>query len=378
MARFDRYMLSQLMALFGFFALILVSIYWINQAVALFEQLISDGQSAMVFVRFSALTLPNVIRLVLPVAAFVAAVYVTNRLSAESELTVMQATGFSPWRMARPAVYFGAIVAALLLVLTHVLVPATRGELATQRFQIANDATAKLLVEGSFQHPAKGITIYIREVATDGQLHDVYISDARDPASRTSYFGKRALLARDDTGPKLIMFEGMAQTYSPDNRRLAVTHFTDFTYDIGALITQTERGTIDIRELSTMRLVAEDPADLALTESTVHEFRVEAQSRIAQPLTAAALAVLGVATMLTAGFSRFGNARTIGLSVLLAILVQLAANVGTQLADKEDGLAAAVYLPVLVGAVIDCLLLWWAGRPRRVPAMAAPAQGATA
>ena len=52
------------------------------------------------FLEFTALALPNVIRLVLPLSAFAATIYVTNRLSAESELTVMQATGFGPggWR----------------------------------------------------------------------------------------------------------------------------------------------------------------------------------------------------------------------------------------------------------------------------------------
>jgi hypothetical protein len=30
MSKFDRYMLSQLMMFFGFFALVLVSIYWVN------------------------------------------------------------------------------------------------------------------------------------------------------------------------------------------------------------------------------------------------------------------------------------------------------------------------------------------------------------
>ena len=48
MARFDRYMLSQLLVLFGFFALILISIYWINSAVRLFDRLIADGQTALV------------------------------------------------------------------------------------------------------------------------------------------------------------------------------------------------------------------------------------------------------------------------------------------------------------------------------------------
>ena len=101
MTRFDRYVLSQLLLLFGFFALVLVGIYWINRAVVLFDQLIADGQSAGTFVTLTLLTLPNVVRMVLPIAAFAAAVHVTNRLTVESELVVAQAAGFSPWRLAR-------------------------------------------------------------------------------------------------------------------------------------------------------------------------------------------------------------------------------------------------------------------------------------
>ena len=86
MAKFDRYMLSQLLVLFGFFSLILVSVYWVNRAIGLFDQLISDGQTALVFLEFTILTLPYVILIVLPISAFVAAVYVTNRLSSESEM----------------------------------------------------------------------------------------------------------------------------------------------------------------------------------------------------------------------------------------------------------------------------------------------------
>ena len=108
--RFDRYILAQLLMLFGFFALVLVLVYWVNRAVILFDQLIANGQSATVFLEFSALSLPNVIRVVLPVAAFAGSVYVTNRLMSESELVVVQATGFSPWRLMRPVLMFGAIV----------------------------------------------------------------------------------------------------------------------------------------------------------------------------------------------------------------------------------------------------------------------------
>ena len=68
MPTFDRYLLSRLTVLFGFFSLVLISVYWLNRAVILFDQLVGGGQSAMVFLEFTALALPNVIRLVLPVS----------------------------------------------------------------------------------------------------------------------------------------------------------------------------------------------------------------------------------------------------------------------------------------------------------------------
>jgi lipopolysaccharide export system permease protein len=72
-------MLSQFMVLFGFFALVLIAIFWINKAVRMFDRLIADGQSTWVFMEFTALTLPGVIGVILPIAAFAAAVYVMHR-----------------------------------------------------------------------------------------------------------------------------------------------------------------------------------------------------------------------------------------------------------------------------------------------------------
>ena len=67
-SRFDRYLLSQLLAaVWVFLAWCWSAVYWVNRAVGLFDQLIGDGQSALVFLEFSILTLPNVIRLVLPI-----------------------------------------------------------------------------------------------------------------------------------------------------------------------------------------------------------------------------------------------------------------------------------------------------------------------
>ena len=101
MARFDRYLLSQFLLLFGFFALVLVSIFWINSAVRLFDQLIADGQSAGIVLQYTLLSLPRVIGMILPIAGFAGVVYVTNRLAGDSEMVVLRSSGISPWRLAR-------------------------------------------------------------------------------------------------------------------------------------------------------------------------------------------------------------------------------------------------------------------------------------
>ena len=101
MSHLDRYVFKQCLLVFAFFTLVFALVVWINRAVTLFDELVTDGHSAKVFLEFFILALPTVLSRVLPVSAFAATVYVTSRLSNESELAVIQATGMSPWRLAR-------------------------------------------------------------------------------------------------------------------------------------------------------------------------------------------------------------------------------------------------------------------------------------
>ena len=45
---------------FAFFTLVFALVMWINRAVTLFDELVTDGHSAKVFLEFSVLALPTV------------------------------------------------------------------------------------------------------------------------------------------------------------------------------------------------------------------------------------------------------------------------------------------------------------------------------
>ncbi|MGQ0566996.1 MAG: LPS export ABC transporter permease LptF [Gemmobacter sp.] len=366
MSRFDRYLLSQFLTLFGFFALVLVLVYWINRAVGLFDRLIGDGQSALVFLEFSLLTLPNVIRIVLPVAAFAATVQVANRLTQDGELVVMQATGFSAFRLARPAVLFGLIVAAMMLALTHFAVPASRAILADRQAEIEANVTARLLTDGQFMHPADGVTFYIREITQNGELRDVFLTDERSAASRTTYSAKRALLVRGDTGPKLVMIDGMTQTLTRASGRLSVTHFSDFTRDLSGMVGDGLRDARTVDELSTADLLAAEPALLAETGASRAAFLSEAHGRFAQPFLSVAAALIGFSALLLGAFSRFGLWRQILVAILMLILVQLVANAATGASLRNPDLWPMVYAAPLMGVALGAATLALSQRPRRL------------
>lgn len=376
MSRFDRYMLSQLMVMFGFFSLVLAMVYWVNRAVLLFNHLIGDGQSVRIFVELTALTLPNVIRIMLPLSAFAASVYVMNRMSNESELVVAQSAGLSPFRLARPALAFGVVVALLVALLSNILVPASQAGLAERQAVMARNITARVLTEGKFIHPSEGVTLFIRQITPLGEMRDVFLSDARRPGQRTTYSARRALLVKVSGGTKLVMFDGTAQTLTLANRKLAVTRFQSSTYDIGALIGPPGARRPRLEELSTPALLFPGKALIAATGATRADFLYEANTRIAEPLTALAAALLGYAVMMLGGFSRFGNWRQIGAGavglILLQMLVDWSAGVGT----ANASLWPVAYLPGVVGILASVVMLWQAGRPRR--RRASPAEGLAA
>lgn len=365
MSRFDRYLLSQLLALFGFFSLVLVAVYWVNRAVRLFDRLIGDGHSLMVFLEFSALTLPNVIRIVLPVAAFAATVYATNRLTQDSELVVMQATGFSPFRMARPVLVFGLIVTLLMSMLMHVIVPYSRSALDSRQAALNEDIIARFLHDGRFLHPTEKVTLFIREISERGELEDVFISDERGTNERMIYTARHAILSRTKDGPKLVMFDGMVQRLD-GTTRLAVTRFSDFTYSLSSLIVSSGESKPTMEGVPTHELLSLTAAERKENAWRVSRIGQELHTRIAQPLLATAAALVGFATLLLGAFSRFGLWRQIMGAVLCLVFLQFLSTVGSARADSARYGWLYLYAAPAVGFVIATVMLWWAGRPRRL------------
>ena len=379
LARFDRYVLGQLMVVFGFFSFVIVMIFWINKAIGLFDRLVGDGQSLGVFIEFTLLIVPFLLLTILPISAFAASVQVANRLSSESEMVVLRSSGVSAFRLMRPAFIFGLLVFILMLILVHLLVPLSRAQLALREATISQDVASQFLDAGQFMHPARGITIFIGNITPTGILERVMLTDDREKDVRLIYTSDQALLVRTDDGPRLVMIDGLTQILDDENA-LSVLSFKDLAFDLGDLSNVKPGQLRDLRAYSTRLLFSAQEELSAVTGQSVALIRTELHTRFTHPLNGLFAAVIGFGALLLGAFSRFGFWQQVAGGVVMLVVLQLSVNSVANFAKSSEDAWPILYLPVLIGAVMSIGLVLAAdqsliGRLRRM--LARPVEDAT-
>ena len=358
MSRFDRYLFTQYFLMFGFFSLILLFIYWINKAIALFDNLISDGQTFLVFLEFSILTIPPIIPIVAPLAAFAAAIFVTNRLKNDSELTIMQATGFSPLRLSRSIFLFGLVVTIILMIISHYLIPKSNNILLKRQNEVASSLNAKLLKVGSFIHPQNGVTFYIGGISTSGVIEDVFVLDERNKDREIIVTSKSGYLITNNNNPILVLKDGIVQNYDLKSTNLSTIHFQDLSYDLTSWSVKERMSKSKLLLTYSSFDLFKDPELVSiLTDSSPISVLEELHSRILTPLLALIAALIGFSALMIGDYSRFGTSKQISVGIVILILIKLSESYGNELMLKSQGNWLALYLPVLIGILIFSFMI---------------------
>lgn len=364
-ARYDGYMLRQLIAMWGFFTLVLVGVFWISRSIGLFSTLLAGGHSPWVFFELTAFTLPTLVRTVMPMAIFAAVVYVTNRLRRESELVVLQAIGASPLRLARPVLYFAFLASVMIGAITLYLRPESIAAYDRREAELEQDVAAKLLREGTFLHPMESVVLYFGEVNADSTLRDVFLSDSRNPDQTLTYTASEAYVVPQDDELYVVMVNGMAARYSTQTEALSVTWFEDFTFDVSSFGTFDEASERGLRSLPTWQLVSGRDGLIAAGRFSEGQLVEELQERLSWIGICATVAIVGFAALLMGAHSRFGLWGQIGMAFVVLIALEGARGAAGQMVGEDPALWWAYHAPTALGFVLSLVFLKFAGRPLR-------------
>jgi lipopolysaccharide export system permease protein len=368
--RLDRYVFAQILGPFGFFALVFTGVIWLSQSLRIIDLVVNNGQSAAVFAEFSALLLPAVMSIVLPVSAFAASLFVMNRLYVESELVVMMGAGRSHAGLVRPVAAFGLAAMAAMCVITLYLMPMAARVLRDRMADVRGDVANALIREGQFVHPAEGITIYVRDASRSGEMAGIFIHDGRDPDRPVTYSADRAALVRGTGGARVVMLDGAAQQFDATAGTLATLRFDTFTYDLEPLMRQAQTRARKPSERFFWELVAPSPETRAQPGFRAGEWAAEGHEQLGAPLYGLVLPMIAATAIVLGRFQRRGFALQIWIAIGAAIAVRLAGVAAKAATSGAAGLWPLMYLPPIAALAAIAILL---GRPGRRRAAAAPA-----
>src|SRR6266700_4992052 len=123
MGSIDKYIFRTTLAAFAMVLVSLTGVIWITQALRQIDLMTSQGQTIVTFLGISSLVIPSLLGVIAPIALMIAISHTLNKLATDSEIIVMNAAGFSPFRLFRPFLYATCVVALLVAFIVAYLAP---------------------------------------------------------------------------------------------------------------------------------------------------------------------------------------------------------------------------------------------------------------
>lgn len=318
----------------------LTAAVWLSQSLKLVDLIVNRGLPLSTFLHMAALTLPAFMVIVLPIALFSAVLFTYNKLTMDSELIVMRASGASELGLARPALYLAAATLAVSYFLQLFLVPYAYRDFKDLQFAARNNFSTMLLREGAFNALGDSLTVYVRERRVNGELLGILVHDERDLAHPVTLMAERGALVHSNQGPRVLLINGNRQEVSKENGQLSLLYFERYSVDVTSLSGEGAAHWREPRERYLGELLdpGDSPPDIAYRGKLI----AEGHQRLSSPLHVPALVLIALAAILTGRHERRGQTHRILAAVAAAVALQ-----SVEIAVSSASASMPIVLPLL-------------------------------
>jgi lipopolysaccharide export system permease protein len=324
---------------------VLTAVIWLSQALREFDLMTAKGQSVLIFLMVTGLSIPALIAIIGPVALFIATLYALNRLNGDSELVVMSASGLSPSATFRPFLALTLLATALVAWMTIWAMPSSFRGLRDLVTKVRADFVSNVAREGQFINLDQGITFHYRERAGDALL-GIFMQDRRDPDKSIVYIAERGQAVDVNGTPYLVLEQGVVHREKGDGGDASVISFQRYAIDLGQFGPDGDIITYKPRERSTFELLKLDPND-PYVRAQLGRFRAELHDRVAAPLYALAFVAIAFAALGSPRTTRQGRGVATGMAVLCVLVLRIAGfAISTLIVRSPASVPLAYILPI--------------------------------
>lgn len=347
-ALLDRYVISECVPPFALTLAVFTFVLLMHRLLGLSDLVIAKGVPVGEVLWLLALAVPAVLPLLLPVSLLLAVLLAFGRLSSDSEMTAMRASGIGLGHNLRPVLLLSACVLVFTAFVSLWAEPRATHALRAALYRTVKNRVSVTAGAGTFTELSDGITLYAEGVDdASSTLRGLFLHIDRPPARSLWVLAKSgtvraagAALLLDLSAGEIHQYGGPGSPY----RRL----FFD-SYRVSVPLPSVGGEDPDAEELPTGEILrrARSPAGGKATRLA----RMELHRRLALPASCLVFGVLGA--VLGLHHTRAGRSRSVTVCLLVLVAYYFLLTGGRALGDRGK-LAPwlATWLPnLLLGAV---------------------------
>ena len=248
MGSIDRYIFRTTLASFALVLVSLTGVIWITQALRGIDLMTSQGQTIITFLGITSLVIPALVLVIAPIALMIAISHTLNKLATDSEIIVMNAAGFSPFRLFRPFFFATCVVATLVIFIAAFLAPDGLRRIKQWDAEITADVLTNILQPGRFAQLDQNLTIRIRERQPGGVLAGIFVDDRRDPKERVTIIADHGTVLKNESGSYLVLEDGNLERFEAGKKDPALVAFGRYAFDMSKFSNSGRDVTLGIRE----------------------------------------------------------------------------------------------------------------------------------
>jgi len=322
--RIHRYIAREVLVPMRLGLVVFTFVLLMGRILKLMELVLNKGVPLKEILALFVSLLPTFLVITLPLAFLLGVLIGFGRLSSDSEVVALKASGVSLNRMLRPVLLIGLAVSIVTATLTLYAEPAGNASFRNRLFTIATRQASVAIQPNIFNTDFKGLVLFAREVdERSGKMQGIFISDERIKGGATTIIAREGEIISDSKALSLTLklHDGSIHRRENENDGAGYQLVRFATYDVNLNMGQDVGSSITRRikekELSLGKLLD----TLRAGGDATRLLAVELHRRLMLPLVPLIFALVGVALGVRSHRSAKGGGFAMALVVFLAYYI---------------------------------------------------------
>ena len=295
-------MKPSLLALF-----VLLSIIWLMQSLRFMDLIINKGLEMKTFLWITALIMPSMLVVIIPLSLFAGSIYAFKRLHDDNELSPIFSTGQSKWSIITPTLMVTSGVILFCYIISLLLMPAGMRTFKALQHDLRQNVSTLMIEEGQFNQVDDNMMVFVRGKEGHNILKGILVQDNSDENAPVTWMASEGRVSFDKNGyPKITLLDGTRQEVSKN--RLSVLEFKSHTLDVMQQIMNKEIRSRGPQEMYMGELLNYE----GQSQHNINEMKAEFQKRLIWPLSPLPMVLIAAVFLLRYRKRREGMVKPAG------------------------------------------------------------------